>query len=149
MNETAQDPNDRLKELLKRKRKLLVVIRKNKKSQVKARIEKRQINEEIRNIKGKANQFRNMTEEEARAEVTRRIDGVLPSEVYPRDLERQFDRLDKPTKKNYKVVDLGKIPERPMNSSADFDDEDSHVGSEETHPDLVEQEGEVIDLSDQ
>lgn len=155
MNEIlTQDPSERLKELMKRKKKLLVTIRKNKKTQVKARIEKRKINEEIRTLKGKANQFRNMTPEEAQAEVRRRIDDVDPSEVYPKDLERQFDRLDKPTKKNYKVIDLGRLPEKPLNSGADSDDDqDSHVGSADAaHPDLtesnVEEEG-VVDLSDQ
>jgi len=143
---TIQDPTERIKELTKAKKKLLTKIRVGKKGLIKARLEKRKINEELRRLKSKANVFAGMSKEAAADKVRAEIEGVMPAEVYPKDLERRFDKLEAPTKQ-YKTVDLGKIPERAAARPA-ADDEAESVGTDaEPEVEAGVDEG-VLDLSD-
>jgi hypothetical protein len=146
----ALSAQERFKDLMKRKKKLLAKIRRNKKEAVKARIEKAKINEELRQIKGKHNLFADMDPEKARETVKSRIEAVNPSEIYPRDLERHFDSIDKPKAKSeqHKTLDLGKVSETPIITKPR--DEDDHiVGDDNEEYDRTYIEDEVMDLSDQ
>jgi hypothetical protein len=152
---TAENNIERIKELMKRKKVLLTRIRKSRKLQIRARMEKRKINEELRRLKGKKNLFNGMTKEQAMDKVRRDIDGVRPEHIYMKPLERAFDKIERPgnTSKNYSVIDLGKLSENPRSlPKVKPDSGDDDVIVEQVLPDDpqedVEQE-EVIDMSDQ
>lgn len=147
--EEALTNHERFKELMKRKKKLLAKIRRNKKEAVKARIEKAKINEELRLLKGKKNLFVGMSTEEAREKVRMNIEAVSPEQIYPKDLERQFDTLDKPKAEQHKTLDLGKVAESPL-AARPRDDDDSIVGEDhDEQPEGYEDEEAVIDLSNE
>lgn len=149
---STEEAAQRIRELMKKKRKLIATMKRGKKIQIKARIEKKKVNDELRSLKGKTNLFKHMTPEEAREEVRRRIEDVKPEHVYPKDLERQFDRLESPSSVEHKVIDLGKVPERPMAKATRSEDTEPEVVAEEAFAsvgdDQTEDDG-VLDLSDQ
>lgn len=155
----AQTSLERIRELTKRKKILLGRIRKSRKLQIRARLEKRKINEELRRIKGKKNVFLGMTKEQSMDKVRADIEGVDPKELYPRGLERAFDKIERPSdkSKNYKIIDLGRIPENPRSlpkiKEGSMDDEHSTDVSVEDIVDAgdtgEQQEDGILDMSDE
>jgi hypothetical protein len=108
------DPNvQRYKELLKLKRRALDQMRKHKKSLARIRVDKKRINEEITKLRKSGFAFAGMSTMEASARVSGEIRDVKPEDIYPRDLERQFDKLERTSEVKYKKA------------SADLDDDDS------------------------
>jgi hypothetical protein len=147
---------DRIKELTKKKKDLMKKIRTNKKAQIRARLEKKKINSELRQLKGKKNLFTGMTPSEASKFVKSKLDSVKPSDIFPKTLEREFDRIERPRNgaEGYKVVDLGNIPERPLqhpNRHKDLDEDTGVIGigtpADGETSDTIEEDG-VIDLSE-
>lgn len=140
---------DRLRELMAKKKKLMAKIRRCRKEQVKARIEKRKINDEIRKLRGKKNLFSDMEHSDAAELVKKTIESVDPNDIYPKDLEREFDKIDKPAVDKKKTLDLGKIKEQPLpvatRGSSDEDDTVDGVVGDSEEP--TEEEG-VLDFSD-
>lgn len=105
----STDPNvSRYRELLKLKRRLLDQMRKHRKSLAKSRAEKKRINEEITKLRKSGFAFAGMTTTAAQARVDEEIRSVRPEDIYPKDLERQFDKLERTTNVNYRkgMVDL-------------------------------------------
>lgn len=95
MSEQEQDSRERLKELEKKKKRLIRTIARNKKSAAKARAAKKRVLSEIRSINGKYSAFNGMTDKQAEKVVKKDLDNVKPVDVYPTDLEREFDKLER------------------------------------------------------
>lgn len=95
MPEQEQDSRERLKELEKKKTRLLRTIARNKKSAAKARAAKKRVLSEIKSIKGKYSAFNGMSEKQAEKVVKKDLESVQPADVYPKDLEREFDKLER------------------------------------------------------
>jgi hypothetical protein len=147
----------RFRELLRLKRKLAATIRRSKKVQIRARMEKRKINEELKKIKGRSSVFADMPQKKAEKIVKKQIEAVHPDDLYPKDLEKHFDKFDARDSSENKIVDIGKISDKPLSHSrrrhADSEEESSEiVGSAD--PDnafvvaSVEEDEVVIDLSE-
>jgi hypothetical protein len=144
---------ERVRELMKRKKKLLAKLRRSKKEQVKARIEKRKINEELRSLSGKKNLFAGMDADKAASAVKKSIDDVKPGDIYPKDLEREFDKIDRPAVADqHKILDLGRVKERAAPAPKAYDEDsnsaDAIVGDGEDVDESYLQD-EVIDFSEQ
>lgn len=146
---TTQDIAERIKELMRKKKKLNATIKRGRKIQVKARIEKKKVVTELTKLKKDGSLFRGMTVDEARKAVKDAIEATDPKDVYPADLERTFDRLEKPSVGEHKVVDLGKIPERPISKNGDDDDDAEVVGVADVATEDDDVDDGVVDLSDQ
>jgi uncharacterized protein YoaH (UPF0181 family) len=112
---------ERIKELGKKKRKLLDYMKKQRKKYSKAAAEKKAVAEEIVKLQEqiaatkpkpsfvqvapkknvpvrpriKKNLFQGMSDGEAFAKVSSEIKSVSPDDVYPKDLEEEFDNLEK------------------------------------------------------
>lgn len=116
MQAEAVSDASRVKELMAKKRKLLTKIKRNKRSLIKSRIEKNKINEELLAIKAR---FAGMTSDEARAAVAVELDAISTDDIFPKKLERKFDRLDKrgPKHDERQVVDLTGTDSAADNSS--------------------------------
>lgn len=140
MRET--DPNiQRYKELLKLKRRLLDQMKKHRKALAKNRAEKKRINEEITRLRKSGYAFAGMSSDAARARVGDEIRSVKPEDIYPRDLEKQFDKLERTTVVKYRK------------GSVDLDDiEDDGVGVRSKNDDggsvYIGRDSGVIDLGD-
>jgi hypothetical protein len=102
--ETASAAGE-VKELMAKKRRLLTKIKRAKRSLVKSRIEKNKINEELKRIKAR---FATMTTDEARAAVATELDAISTDDIFPKRMERDFDRLDRqgPKQDERQIVDL-------------------------------------------
>lgn len=138
---------DRVNELTKRKKKLIAKIRRASKTQAKARVEKRKINDAIKALRGKRSPISGMTPEQAAVAVKSSIESVVPSDMFPEDLEREFDKVDRKSKSvPQKVLNLGRIPEQPISVGSPSEDDDGFVHVEaQPHGDDYG----VIDLSEQ
>lgn len=123
-----EERRDRIRALESKKRRLMGSIVRNKKNAAKARVTKRKINEELRILKGKQNKFMNMTPEDAQTAVAKELADVAPGEIYVKDLEREFDKVDRKAAEG-----------RPERDIVDLDDIDVGIGEEE-------EEG-VLDMS--
>lgn len=149
-----------------KKRKLIASTKRAKRKVVKLRVEKNKVNEELKKIKAR---FASMTSEEARASVAAELDAISTDDIFPKKMERDFDRLDrqKSGTDERQVVDLtgqdtgtdvggnarmhqesdgdvvvvatGQAEEEEPESLPDLD-----IGEDESHDDE-----EVIDFSDQ
>lgn len=142
----------RVKELIKKKKKLMREIQSAKKKQIKARIEKRKVNEELRAIRGKKNIFEGVAPEAALRKVRATIEAVTPEEVFPRELERRFDKIDHPKADDEvrKTIDLGRIPEQPIaGGRRGGDDDDTVGGGDDIEEAVYSEEDGVVDLSDE
>lgn len=153
------DPNaQRLRELLKQKRRILDTMRKHRKSLAKARVEKKRVNEEISKLRKSGYAFSGMSTGAAQARVADEIKAVTPADIYPKDLERRFDKLERTTKVTYKKgkVDVSDIEEASVVPVRRGDEEDevlaTAVGKNDGVIDLGEGEEDpfaVDDLSEE
>jgi len=108
----------RVKELAAKKKKLVTAMKRAKRTFVKSRVEKAKVDAELKKLKAKASAISKMTTEEARAHILSEMDSVTPENIYPRDLEREFERIDKPRGKR-------PVNEREvMDLAPDSDDDD-------------------------
>jgi hypothetical protein len=124
--EDIQDVALRVKELIKKKKEFNKKLRRMKKTQIKTRIAKRKVNEEIRGLRAKKNLFVGMSAEDAMKLMKVKMDGVSPSDMFPVDLEREFDKLDmqKSNPAGHKILDLGRIPEGTRASRSGASDDE-------------------------
>lgn len=146
MRET--DPNvQRYRELLRLKRRLLTQMSKHRKSLARDRADKKRINEEITKLRKSGYAFSGMTAVAAQERVGDEIRAVKPEDIYPKDLERQFDKLERTTEVKYKkgLVDLDDLEnDGPSHSVSSEDDSPSiFIGKNSGVIDLGE--GEVDD----
>ena len=133
-----------LRELFKQKRRLLDKMKKHRKSLAKLRVEKRRINSDISKLRKSNNIFGSMTAVAAMEKVTDEIKSVRPNDIYPRDLEKEFDKLEQ------------KSAVKHRNRSVNLDDLEPHGPSPKSHPEEedtidsigVEDSLGVIDLSE-
>lgn len=139
------DPNaQRYRELLKQKRRLLNQMRKHRKSLAKSRVDKKRINEEITKLRKSGFAFSGMTAIQAMNKVSSEIQAVSPEDIYPKDLEKKFDKLERTTEVKYKNgrVDISDLDEDgPATRVKDSDDDGVYAVT------LDPQNG-VIDLGD-
>ena len=121
------DPNvQKYRELSKQKRRILDKMKKYRKSLAKARVEKKNVNEEITRLRKSGFAFAGMTAVEAQAKVSGEIQAVEPGDIYPVDLERKFDKLERTTEVTYRkgsvdISDMGSGPAASRLSSHDDD----------------------------
>lgn len=120
--ESAEEKRKEFKELMAKKRKLLTKIKRTKKALVKARIEKRKINEELK----KLGPLAGLSVDDAKSKVAAEIEAVQPGQIYPQDLERQFDRIDRPKNRtnDRDVLDLEPEELESISAGSSFDVED-------------------------
>jgi hypothetical protein len=140
------DPNiQKYKDLLKQKRRLLDKMRKHRKSLARARVDKKRVNEEITRLRKSGFAFSGMTAVEAQERVSGEIRNVTPEDIYPKDLERRFDKLERTTEVKYRKdsVDISDL------------DDDSQVPRPKTKDDdegiyavTLEHEDGVVDLGE-
>lgn len=137
------NPNaQRFRELLKTKRRLLTRMRKHRKALAKDRVEKKRVNEEITRLRKSGFAFAGMTPSQAATRVSNEIQAVTPEDIYPKDLERKFDKLERTTAVVYKKgkVDVSDIEDSgPETKGKAKDDEDVVVA--------LQDDG-VLDLSE-
>ena len=146
MKET--DPNvARYKELLKIKRRLLDKMRKHRKTIARDRIEKKRVNEEITKLRKSGYAFAGMTVSAAQARVSDEIQATKPEDIYPKDLEKQFDKLERTTEVKYKkgLVNLDDIDDDVPTRSSPSDDDGGTVYLGKTAGVIDLGEGEVDD----
>lgn len=153
MSEVEISEYERVKELIKKKKKLMARIKQSRKAQIKARLEKKKVNEELRRLRGKKNLFADMAPARAQESVKKEIEAVKPAQVYPRDLEKRFDKIDKPKQPTDtdKVIDLGRIPEQPIaGGQRRTHEEDGDVAEvdEEAVGSFIGEEHGVVDFSE-
>jgi len=86
---------ERLKELEKMKRVLLTRMSRHRKELAKCKVRKRAINEEIFRIKSNPGVFDGMTSQQAFSAVATAIRDTKPEDMYPKDLEKEFDKIEK------------------------------------------------------
>ena len=84
-----------LGDLMKKKKKLMGVMKKSRKVLAKARAEKKRVTEEISKLRKTADRINAMTPEDAQVEVAKEIGRTRPSDIYPDDLEKEFDKIDR------------------------------------------------------
>lgn len=121
------DPNAlRYRELLKLKRKVLNDMRKHRKALAKKRIDKKKINEEITRLRKSGFAFHGLTPAAAQRRVSDEIRGVTPEDIYPKDLERKFDKLERTTEVKYRkgTVDVSDVDDSPTAPRGGKDDDE-------------------------
>lgn len=131
----------RCMELAKQKRRLLDTMKKHRKALAKARAEKKKINEEITKLRKSGYAFHGMTATEAMERVKNEIKSVKPLDIYPKDLEKKFDKLERDSEVKYKKgsVDIADIDGDASEATGhDYDDS----------PNVIDSGLGVIDLSD-
>lgn len=153
------------RELMAKKRKLIASMKRAKRKVIKLRVIKNKVNEELKKIKAR---FALMTFEEARASVASELDAISTQNIFPKKMERDFDRMDnnRTGSTERKIIDLtgqdtgismGGNVRMHQESDGDVvvvstDDTDTEpesipdidIGEDELHDDE-----EVIDFSDQ
>jgi hypothetical protein len=116
-------------ELKKKKKKLMAAVRRKRKSLAKTQLEKKKVAAEEDMLrerlgpkrgmppKSQSRRSRPKTQDKfagvdpvvAQARVTKEIEAVEPEDIYPKDLEREFDKIDTPGEQaDTEIVDLGK-----------------------------------------
>jgi hypothetical protein len=142
------DPSaQRYKELLKMKRRLLTQMRKHRKSLAKARVDKKRVNEEITRLRKSGFAFAGLTPEQAQKRVSGEIRAVTPEDIYPKDLERKFDKLERKSEVMYKkgMVDTSDIDDDSRAHAAAPGDQDD---DREIYAVTLDPQSGVIDLGD-
>lgn len=137
------DPNvQRFRELLKLKRRILDQMRKHRKAIAKGRVDKKRINEEITKLRKSGFAFVGMSTSEASARVSSEIRDVKPEDIYPKDLERQFDKLERETEVRYRKAsaDLDEDDGRGIKVPRIADDDGVFIGADAGVVDLGEGE---------
>ena len=92
--EETQTYIERLTDLKKKKRQNLDKMKKVKRSYVKAKLEKRRINKQIKQLQKEWQERIKNNPEQAKSEFTKELRSVSTSEVFPADLEKWFDKLE-------------------------------------------------------
>ena len=142
------DPNvQRYRELLKQKRRLLSQMKRHRKSLAKARIDKKRVNEEITRLRKSGFAFAGMTTLEAQARVSTEIQAVEPGDIYPKDLEKKFDKLERTTEVKYRKdsVDISDVNKKVNPSGHRHHDKDDEGG----YSVILDEDCGVVDLSEQ
>lgn len=125
MNPNAQ----KFKELTRLKRRILDQMRRHRKSLAKARVDKKRVNEEISKLRKSGFAFAGLSPAQAQSRVADEIKAVTPSDIYPKDLERRFDKLERTTAVTYKKdkVDVSDIEEASTAPARRNDDDDEII----------------------
>lgn len=133
----------RYKELTKLKRRLLEGMKKHRRYLAKAKATKKSVNDEMAQLRRSGNVFGTMTMSEVKEHVQNEIKAVKPEDIYPKDLEREFDRLERNSIVNMRkdpidIDDNDDVQVKP--SHAKFDDDEGAVVS-------VDEDAGVLDMS--
>lgn len=118
---------ERLQELAKQKRKILNRMKKSRDLLAQDRIEKKKINEAIKSARGK-NVFADLSEEEARTKMRDDIKATNIADIYPSDLEAEFDELEQGEKEvdEKQVIEYVNINSTIKNELATAEEEDDN-----------------------
>lgn len=123
--------NERIKELASKKKKLITSMKRATRTLAKSRVEKKKTDAELKKLKARKSSLANMSPEQARACVLSEMESVTPGSIYPRDLEREFERIDNPRGH--------KINEREVLDLASDDEED--YGNPVHHSGIIGDDG--------
>jgi hypothetical protein len=153
MNESSDELPESVKkrvveDLMKKKRKLVVVMKKSRKVLAKARAEKKRVNEEIKKLRKTVERINTMTPEMAQAEVAREIGKTRPSDIYPDDLEKEFDKIDRIHDKS--ATDENQVMDANMGEDKPAKKGRKSVRESEVHGTIITVDGDegVMDLGD-
>jgi hypothetical protein len=146
--ETSQSSKITLGELMKKKRKLVTTMKKSRKVLAKARAEKKRVNEEIMKLRKTADRISALPADQAQIEVAREIGRTTPCDIYPDDLEREFDKIerihDKSDVDESQVMDANMGEDKPSKKGRKAKNDSDGNGSVVN---VDEDEG-VVDLRD-
>lgn len=154
--ETEIQFKERVRELTAKRKKLITSTKRAKRTIIKNKVEKDKVDTELK----KLGVLAKMPAEEARKAVLAEMDDVQPGDIYPKDLERDFERIDKKGKR------VKPAAEKDVLDLAVEEDDDGdiagtsgpmHVGDDEGRTMATaavrggeeEEEDEVIDLSNE
>ena len=129
MEQTERDA--RIEELKKAKKKLNESMRRHRKMLAKNRLAKRRLDEELKNLKGDKNIFLGKDKKTVGKLILKKLNSVKVDEVYPPQLEREFEKIEKRPNIDEKVADIDVVAEVA------------------TLGDILDDEEGVIDLSDE
>ncbi len=154
---------ERVHELTAKKKKLTTSMKRAKRTFIKAKTERVKVDGDLKKLKAHQAALAKMTPEEKRKAVLEEMADVTPEDIYPKDLERDFERIDKKGKRVKPAAEKD-----VLDLAIEDDDEDGdiagtgggpmHVGDDEGRTmaaaavrggDVEEEEDEVIDLSNE
>ena len=118
-------------------------MKKHRRYLAKAKATKKSVNDEMAQLRRSGNVFGTMTMSEVKEHVQNEIKAVKPEDIYPKDLEREFDRLERNSIVNMRkdpidIDDNDDVQVKP--SHAKFDDDEGAVVS-------VDEDAGVLDMS--
>jgi len=139
--EPVTDLTERFKELAKRKRKLLITMKRARRTLARARVEKKKVNAELGRVRKAVNIFGGLSPEEAARRVSVEIKSTGPEHIYPNDLEKEFDRLDRKSERN----ESSTVVDAPAHAL-----EDDSVGDKDSglYGVIIKDDGDVIQMKD-
>lgn len=140
--------NHMLGDLMKKKRKLVTTMKKSRKVLARARAEKKRVSEEIKKLRKTVERINTMTPELAQAEVAKEIGKTRPSDIYPDDLEKEFDKIDRIHDKA--ATDDNQIMDASMGEDKPAKKVRKSVKESEVHGTIITVDGDegVMDLGD-
>ena len=150
---------ERFKKLKTMKRKNLDKLKRIKRSYVKAKMEKKRINKEVKELQREWAEKVKANPEMAKERFSEMVKSVTNDDIFPRDLEEEFNKIEHEhmmgKKRNMKVEDMcedgslnvpinvAEVFQRELD--ADLDDEPKAVDSEEVDEETKEQ---LVDAED-
>ena len=132
------------RDLLRQKRRLLDKMKRHRKSLAKGRVEKKKLNEAISRMRRSGFAFAGLSTIEAKSRVETEIRAVTTQDIYLRDLEKKFDKLEQSSEVKYRgaTVDIDDIDDAPTARVRSDDDEGVYA----VH---VDPETGIVDFSEQ
>ena len=140
--EPVTDLIARIKELAKRKRKLLITMKRARRTLSRARVEKKKVNVELVRVRRAVNIFAGLSPEEAAEKVSKEVRATGPEHIYPADLEKEFDKLDRKSERNESstVVD----------APADVLEDDPDGGKDSgMYGVIIKDDGDVVEMKEE
>ena len=140
--EQATNLIERLKELAKKKRKLLITMKRARRTLSRAKVEKKQVNEELNRVRRAVNVFEGMSPEAAALKVAFEIKATGPEHIYPNDLEKEFDKLDRKSERN----ESSSVVDAPASALEDDSETESGGGM---YGVIIKDDGDVIQMKEE